>query len=59
MDALHPLRCLADAACLASIGLTVLGWLPVILASIASFLAIIHYSIWVYDRLYNNPKRQR
>jgi hypothetical protein len=38
---------------------TVAGWLPLFLASIASLLAAIHYGIWIYDRLYNNPNRPR
>lgn len=57
--ATHPLRCLVDAACMASVGLTVMGWLPLVLASIASLLASIHYGIWVYDRIYHNPHRPR
>jgi len=55
----HALRCALDAACLSGIFLSVLGWLPVLLACIASALAAIHYGIWIYDRLYNNPNRPR
>lgn len=52
MDTSQPLRCIAEIACIGAVGATFLGWLPVILASIASFLAAVHYGVWIWDRFH-------
>ena len=48
---MNPHRCVVDFACIGSIGATVLGWLPGVLASVAALLACVWYGIEIYDRL--------
>lgn len=51
-------RCWTDAICMISIFASLVGWLPVFLASAASLAAAIHYSVLIYDR-FHPPQQNR